>query len=140
MKKILLFIVILLFLFSCNKKPICNINQNNAGYKVYDIDEAICFIALRLDKKAYDINLIRNALIAEENYMSNIGLISVSSNPNNNSNIELHIDKLIEYIVKTEKVDLTKTQLLEIYETEIEYLKFIGVVQEEKTTPKTQIN
>ena len=132
MKKIFEILLIILTLSSCKNEPFCSINENNAGKEIYDLDEASCFIALKLDKKASDLNLIRDALIAEENYMNKIGLIS--ENPNSEDriepNTELDMNDLVEYALNKKKVELTKTQLLEIYETEVEYLKFIGVVNE----------
>ncbi|WJJ96591.1 hypothetical protein [Algibacter luteus] len=113
-------------------QSICSVNENNVGKQIYDLNEATCFIALKLNKKASDLNLIRDALLAEENYMNNIGLISENPNSENEteSNVELDVNELVEYALNQEKVDLTKEDLLEIYDTEIEYLKFIGVVDE----------
>lgn len=130
MKKI--FILTLLSFFSCKNEPICNVNENNAGKQIYDLDEATCFIALKLNKKKSDLNLIRSALIAEENYMNKIGLISENPNPEteSESNVEIDINEMVEYALNEEKVDLTKDELTEIYDTEIEYLMFIGVVEE----------
>ncbi|BAO76410.1 hypothetical protein WPG_2180 [Winogradskyella sp. PG-2] len=76
--------------------------------------------------------MIRSALIAEENYMNKIGLISENPNPESDSesNAEMDINEMVEYALNEEKVDLTKDELTEIYDTEIEYLIFIGVVEE----------
>ena len=130
MKKIL--ILTLLSFFGCKNEPICTVNENNAGKQIYDLDEATCFIALKLNKKKSDLNLIRSALIAEENYMNKIGLISENPNPESESesNVEMDINEMVEYALNKEKVDLTKDELTEIYDTEIEYLMFIGVVEE----------
>ena len=130
MKKI--FILTLLSFFGCKNEPICTVNENNAGKQIYDLDEATCFIALKLNKKKSDLNLIRSALIAEENYMNKIGLISENPNPESESesNVEMDINEMVEYALNEEKVDLTKDELTEIYDTEIEYLIFIGVVEE----------
>ncbi|WP_115462138.1 hypothetical protein [Winogradskyella aurantiaca] len=130
MKKI--FILTLLSFFGCKNEPICTINENNAGKEIYDLDEATCFIALKLNKNKSDLKLIRSALIAEENYMSKIGLTTENPNPENEleSNAELDINQMAEYAISEEKVDLTKEELIEIYDTEIEYLMFIGVVSE----------
>lgn len=132
MKKIFGILLIILIMSSCKNEPFCSMNENNGGKEIYDLDEASCFIALKLNKKASDLNLIRDALIAEENYMNKIGLIS--ENPNSadgtEPNTELDVNKLAEYTLNKEKVELTKTQLIEIYETEVEYLKFIGVINE----------
>jgi len=129
-KKIL--ILTLLSFFGCKNEPICTVNENNAGKQIYDLDEATCFIALKLNKKKSDLNLIRSALIAEENYMNKIGLISENPNPESESesNVEMDINEMVEYALNKEKVDLTKDELTEIYDTEIEYLMFIGVVEE----------
>ncbi len=122
----------ILSFLGCKNEPICTVNENNAGKEVYDLDEATCFIALKLKKKKSDLNLIRDALIAEENYMNKSGL--TSENPNSESetesNTELDINQMVEYALNEEKVDLTKEELIEIYDTEIEYLIFIGVVGE----------
>ena len=128
MKKI--FILTLLSFFGCKNEPICTVNENSAGKEIYDLDEATCFISLKLNKKKSDLSLIRDALIAEMNYMDKIGLTSDSPNPESESesNAELDINQMVEYALNEEKVDLTKEQLLEIYDTEIEYLMFIGVV------------
>jgi len=115
-------------LSSCKNENFCIINENNVGKEIYDLEEASCFIALKMNKKASDLNLIRGALIAEENYMNNIGLISEKSNLE--SDVEIDINELAEYALNKEKNKLTKKELLEIYDTEIEYLKFIGVVDE----------
>ncbi|WP_299094924.1 hypothetical protein [uncultured Winogradskyella sp.] len=130
MKKI--FILTLLSFFGCKNEPICTVNENNAGKQIYDLDEATCFIALKLNKKKSNLNLIRSALIAEENYMNKIGLISENPNPESESesNVEIDINEIVEYALNEEKVDLTKDELTEIYDTEIEYLMFIGVVEE----------
>ena len=122
----------LLSFFGCKNEPICTVNENNAGKQIYDLDEATCFIALKLNKKKSDLNLIRSALIAEENYMNKIGLISENPNPESESesNVEMDINEMVEYALNEEKVDLTKDELTEIYDTEIEYLIFIGVVEE----------
>ncbi len=127
-----IFILTLLSFFGCKNDPICTVNENNAGKEIYDLDEATCFIALKLNKKKPDLKLIRGALIAEENYMNKIGLISENSNAENEieSSAELDINQMVEYALNEEKVDLTKDELHEIYDTEIEYLMFIGVVDE----------
>ncbi|WP_411896266.1 hypothetical protein [Winogradskyella sp. A2] len=130
MKKI--FILTLLSFFGCKNEPICTVNENNAGKEIYDLDEATCFIALKLNKKKSDLKLIRSALIAEENYMSKIGLTTENPNPESEpeSNAELDINQMAEYAMNEEKVELTKDELIEIYDTEIEYLMFIGVVEQ----------
>ena len=110
----------------------CVVNKNNAGKQIYDLDEATCFIALKLNKKRSDLNNVRKALIAEENYMIKIGLISEEPSAENEtgSSPVLNIEKMTEYAQKEENVKLSKNELLEIYDTEVEYLKFIGVVTE----------
>ncbi|AUC14387.1 hypothetical protein BTO06_04160 [Tenacibaculum sp. SZ-18] len=130
MKKI--FILTLLSFFGCKNEPICTVNENNAGKEIYDLDEATCFIALKLKKKKSDLNLIHDALLAEMNYMEKTGLTSDIPNPESEpeSNVELNINQMVEYALNEEKVDLTKEELLEVYDTEIEYLIFIGVVDE----------
>jgi len=127
MKKI--FILTLLSFFGCKNDPICTVNENNAGKEIYDVDEATCFIALKLNKKKSDLNLIRDALVAEINFMDKIGLNSDNPNPESEteSNVELDINQMVEYALNEEKVDLKKEELQEIYDTEIEYLIFIGV-------------
>lgn len=129
MKKI--FILTLLSFFGCKNEPICTVNENNAGKQIYDLDEATCFIALKLNKKKSDLNLIRSALIAEENYMNKVGLISENPNPESEpeSNAEMDFNEMVEYALNEEKVELTKEELMEIYDTEVEYLMFIGVVE-----------
>ena len=130
MKKIL--ILTLLSFFGCKNEPICTVNENNAGKEIYDLDEATCFIALKLNKKKSDLNLIRDSLLAEMNYMEKTGLTSDNPNPESESesNAELDINQMVEYALNEEKVELTKDELIEIYDTEIEYLMFIGVVEE----------
>ena len=122
----------LLSFFGCKNEPICIVNENNAGKQIYDLDEATCFIALKLNKKKSDLNLISSALVAEENYMNKIGLISEnpSEESESESNAEMDITEMVEYALNEEKVNLTKEELLEIYDTEIEYLIFIGAVDE----------
>ncbi|WP_237700980.1 hypothetical protein [Lacinutrix sp. 5H-3-7-4] len=121
----------LLSFFGCKNEPICTVNENNAGKQIYDLDEATCFIALKLNKKKSDLNLIRSALIAEENYMNKVGLISENPNPESEpeSNAEMDFNEMVEYALNEEKVELTKEELMEIYDTEVEYLMFIGVVE-----------
>lgn len=130
MKKI--FIMILLSFFGYKNEPICTVDENNAGKEIYDLDEATCFIALKLNKKKSDLSLIRDALLAEINYMDKIGLNSDNPNPEikSESSVELDINQMIEYALNEEKIDLNKEQLHEIYDTEIEYLMFIGLVDE----------
>ncbi|MCX7552106.1 hypothetical protein [Xanthomarina sp. F2636L] len=130
MKKI--FILTLLSFFGCKNEPICTVNENNAGKEIYDLDEATCFIALKLNKKKSDLNLIRDALLAEMNYMEKTRLTSDNPNPESEfeSNAELDINQMVEYALSEEKINLTKEQLIEIYDTEIEYLIFIGVASE----------
>ncbi|GAA3560003.1 hypothetical protein [Snuella lapsa] len=130
MKKI--FIFTLLSFFGCKNEPICTVNENNAGKEIYDLDEATCFIALKLIKKKSDLNLIRDALLAEMNYMDKIGLNSGNPNPEHEpeSNTELDINLMVEYALNEEKVELTKEELIKIYDAEVEYLMFIGVVDE----------
>jgi hypothetical protein len=127
-----IFILTLLSFFGCKNEPICTVNENNAEKEIYDLDEATCFIALKLNKKKSDLNLIRDALLAEMNYMEKTGLTSDNPNPESEpeSNTELDINKMVEYALNEEKVNLTKDQLIEIYDTEIEYLIFIGVAGE----------
>ena len=130
MKKI--FILTLLSFFGCKNEPICTVNENNAGKEIYDLDEATCFIALKLNKKKSDVNFIRDALLAEMNYLDKTGLNSDNPNPESESesNAELNTNQMVEYALNQEKVNLTKEELIEIYDTEIEYLMFIGVVTE----------
>ncbi|AEH01417.1 hypothetical protein Lacal_1569 [Lacinutrix sp. 5H-3-7-4] len=75
--------------------------------------------------------MIRSALIAEENYMNKVGLISENPNPESEpeSNAEMDFNEMVEYALNEEKVELTKEELMEIYDTEVEYLMFIGVVE-----------
>ena len=122
----------LLSFFGCKNEPICTVNENNAGKEIYDLDEATCFIALKLNKKKSDLNLVRDALLAEMNYMEKTGLTSDNPKPENEpeSTTELDINQMVEYALNEEKVELTKDELFEIYDTEIEYLMFIGVVEE----------
>ncbi len=124
--------MILFSFFGCKNEPICIVDQNNAGNEIYDLDEATCFIALKLNKKKSDLKLIRSALIAEENYMNKIGLITENPNPESESesNVKLDSNQMAEYAMNEEKVELTKEELIEIYDTEIEYLMFIGVVEQ----------
>ena len=130
MKKIFGIFFLMFCLISCKNNPICIINENNAGSEIYLLEEATCFIALKLNKKESDLNLIRDALIAEENYMKNIGLISENQYPEdeNKSDIVLDFNELTEYALNKEKVELTRDELLEIYDTETDYLIFIGIV------------
>lgn len=130
MKKILL--LTLISFFGCKNEPFCNVNENNAGKEIYDLDEATCFIALKLNKKKSDLILIRNTLLAEMNYMEKTELTSDNPNPlsESESNTELDINQMVEYALNEVKIDLTKKELIEIYDTEIEYLIFIGVVEE----------
>lgn len=128
MKKI--FILSLLAFFSCEKDPNCSINESNAGSQIYDLDEAACFIALKLKKtKKSELMLIRSALMAGENYMKKIGLIS--ENPSEETDSEavpvMDIIELVKYAQHEKKVDLPEEVLINIYDTEIEYLTFIGV-------------
>ena len=97
----------LLSFFNCKNEPICTVNENNAGKQIYDLDEATCFIALKLNKKKSDLNLIRSALIAEENYMNKIGLISENPNPESESesNAEMDTNQMVEYAINEEKVE-----------------------------------
>jgi ssDNA-binding Zn-finger/Zn-ribbon topoisomerase 1 len=127
-----IFILTLLSFFGCKNQPICTVNENNAGKQIYDLDEATCFIALKLNKKKSDLDKVRKALIAEENYMVKIGLISEGPNPENETEPSpvLDIERMAEYARKEEKVELSKNELLDIYDIEVEYLKFIGVVTE----------
>jgi hypothetical protein len=107
------------------------VNENNAGKEIYDLDEATCFIALKLNKKKSDLNLIREALLVEMNYMDKTGLNSDNPIPESesDSNAELDINQMVEYALNEEKIDLTKEELIEIYDAEIQYLIFIGVVE-----------
>ncbi len=128
-----LFILTLLSFLGCKNEPVCTINENNAGKEIYDLDEATCFIALKLNKKKSDLKLIRSALIVEENYMSKIGLTTENPNPESEPelNAELDINQMAEYALNEGKVELTKEDLHEIYDAEIEYLMFIGVVKKQ---------
>ena len=121
----------LLSFFGCKNEPICTVNENNAGKQIYDLVEATCFIVLKLNKKKSDLNLIRSALVAEENCINKIGLISENPNPESESesNAEMDINKMVEYALNEEKIDLTKEELMEIYDTEVEYLIFIEVME-----------
>ena len=64
--------------------------------------------------------------------MNKIGLTTENPNPESEpeSNAELDINQMAEYAINEEKVELTKDELLEIYDTEIEYLMFTGVVNQ----------
>ncbi|GGG60546.1 hypothetical protein [Bizionia arctica] len=132
MKKTFEILLIIFFLNSCKNAPICVVNENNAGKEIYDINEASCFIALKLDQKIFDLNLIHDALIAEEKFMSEIDLISENLYQLNesDSNAELDINALVEYVLKNSETEFTKNELLEIYIAETGYLEFIGVVGE----------
>ena len=110
MKEIFGILLIILILSSCKNEPFCSVNENNAGKEIYDLDEASCFIALKLNKKESDLSLIRYALIAEENYMNKNGLISENLNSKDGTepNAELNLNELVEYALKKGKVELTK--------------------------------
>ena len=127
-----IYLLALFITFSCENENICSIDKDNAGKEIFDLDEATCFIALKLGKNAPELELIRNSLIAEEKYMKKIGLISEKPNheEENGSNAELDINKLVEFALDDRNIGLTKDELIEIYDTEFEYLKFIGVVKE----------
>lgn len=128
MKK--LYLLNFLILFGCISDPICTVNKNNANKQVYDLEEATCFIALQLNAKKSELKIIKRALIAEDNYMIKIGLIQ--QNPDilneSESNLEMDIDELIEYALNIEKVNIRRENLIEIYDAEVAFLKFIGVV------------
>lgn len=130
--KATLWVAFLILFINCKNNPVCSINEKNAGKKIYNLDEATCFIALKLKKKTSDLKLIEKALIAEEKYMIKIGLVYENQNVNTEkqSDTVLNIDELINYAQIQEKVELTRNELLMIYETEIEYFKFIGIVEE----------
>lgn len=125
-----IFLVILFTIMSCNKNANCSIDQGNAGKRIYDLDEASCFNALELDDKAPTLESIRNALIIEEKYMSEIGLIHNKQIPKkeNHSNINLETNELINFALRDGRTQLDKNQLTEIYDAEIGYLKFIGAI------------
>lgn len=120
-------------LLCCNNEPVCSVNENNAGKKVYDLKEATCFIAIELNKKSSDLNLINDALTAEANYMRIVNLVTENlliGSETESDIINFDLNTLVEYVLNNEKVKLTKNELLEIYDAEIKYLKFIGVVKE----------
>jgi|GEM_PF-2831059 len=121
----------LFILFSCKNEPTCFINQNNAGNQLYDSNEAACFIALKLKEKAPKLELIQNALLIEGSYMAKIGLISDKpiSEDELGSDVELNTNELIEFALENDNIGLTKEELTRIYDQEIEYLKFIGLVE-----------
>ena len=64
--------------------------------------------------------------------MSEIDLISENLYQLNesDSNAELDINALVEYVLKNSETEFTKNELLEIYIAETGYLEFIGVVGE----------
>ena len=120
-------------LLCCNNEPVFSVNENNAGKKVYDLKEATCFIAIELNKKSSDLNLINDALTAEANYMRIVNLVTENlliGSETESDIINFDLNTLVEYVLNNEKVKLTKNELLEIYDAEIKYLKFIGVVKE----------
>lgn len=113
-------------------EAICSVYENSAGKEIYDLHGAACFITLKLNKKRIELHVVRDALIAAENYMTKMGLISESQNSenNNNSNLVLDINELVKYTLNEENIELGENELLDIYNTEIEYLKFIGLVNQ----------
>ena len=114
----------------CENKSTCKINPDNANRKIYNEEEAACFILLKLDDKTLDLNQIQTALAIEFNYMKEIGLVSENKLTENqyNSSIKLDIFKIVEIAIKNDKVNISKDKLVNIYEAETSYLKFIGVV------------
>lgn len=127
-----IYTIVISIVFSCKSDPNCNLNLNNAGNQVYILSEATCFISLKLEDKSPRLELIEKALLIEEEFMDQAGLLSSEPIPQfeQNSNIELSIDELIQYALKDETLELSKDDLLNIYDKEIEYLKFIGLVVE----------
>jgi len=117
-------------MFSCNNGSVCTIDQNNAGKQIYNLSEATCFIALKLKDNAPELELIQNALIIEEQYMTESGLIPDEPNSEDESSptVIFYVEDLIEFALKNEDIGLTKGELSDIYDQEVEYLKFIGVV------------
>lgn len=126
----ILFLILIVF-FNCKNEAICSFNENNAGKEIYDLDEATCFITLKLNQKKSYSKHIRNALIAEKNYMENIGLICDNeSEDETEKETIIYFGEIADYALNVKKVNLTKEELIKVYETEMEYLKFIGVTEE----------
>ena len=140
--KNILLVISILFI-SCQNGINCTSNQSNLNSKVYNEQEAICFISKNLNDKKIELNQIENALYIENEYMREIGIISENgiNEEENNLKIELDISKVIEIALKNKKTNITREKLLEIYEAENKYLEFIGIAnwlgmkKNERTTP-----
>jgi phage anti-repressor protein len=126
--KNILLVISTLFI-SCQNGINCTINQSNLNSKVYNEQEAICFISKNLNDKKIELNQIENALYIENEYMRKIGIISENeiNEEENNLKIELDISKVIEIALKNKKTNITREKLLEIFEAENKYLEFIGI-------------
>ncbi|MDP5100173.1 MAG: hypothetical protein NWQ09_02510 [Nonlabens sp.] len=114
---------------SCKNEVVCQVDEQSRGSLIYNIDEASCFIALRLKETAPELALIREALFQEEKYMIKIGIITEDTTiDNEETDIVLDFDKLIQFAQDNMDNSLSKEQLEIIYETENEYLQFIGSI------------
>jgi len=128
--KYLLLIISIVFI-SCQTKTNCKVNQDNKNSEIYNEEEAICFISLNLNDKTIELNQIETALLIEFDYMKKIGLVSGNKLNQNSSKsgIELDISKVIEIALKNKKINISKKNLIDIYEAENKYLEFLGLVE-----------
>ena len=103
----------------------CEVSEDSRNGKVYDQFEADCMIYEGLEK-SLSIDEIDVVLTLESEYLQKEGLYSETAQGRDRTQI---VDPL-QYILDNYSGTLTSEEIIKILDSEIEYLKFIGVVEE----------
>lgn len=75
--------------------------------------------------------LCKKVLELEEDYMIELGIIVEEpfDKDENPSNLVLDLDELADHVIVQKKVKIDREKLLEIYDSETNYLEFVGLLE-----------
>ncbi len=121
----------ILVMVSCQQNILCEIDDKNADSGIYDLDEAACFIYSEVNDESIDLELIKKVLELEEDYMIELGIIVEEpfDKDENPSNLVLDLDELADHVIVQKKVKIDREKLLDIYDSETNYLEFVGLLE-----------
>lgn len=101
--------------------------RRNPDIKTYNPNEAIEFIFKILRPQGFTTMQIQKVLDLEFEYQKSVGLVGLS--PSQTNNLEDGDFDPTSYIVEKSQDELTKKQIQEILDAEVEYLKHIGAIK-----------
>lgn len=127
----LLPICAILVIAGCQTNTLCEVDDDNADSGIYDLDEAACFIYSEINDESINLELIKDVLEIEEDYMIEIGIMVEEpfEKDENSSDLVLDLGELADHVIVEKGVKIDRKKLLEIYNYETNYLEFVGLLE-----------